>query len=81
MISYVLAFGILFVGSAVALLLNYRVPLRRLRTVRRFRKDLARLELVTVFWRESQPDDSPRDEQVAPQWDRSDPHDEGGTLV
>lgn len=59
--SYTLAIGILATGVFLAVLM-WTIPiLRRHRRVRRFRKDLANVEVMTVNWaymlRETEPSD------------------------
>lgn len=62
--SYTLAFGILGLGVFLAVLLWSIPHFRRRREVRRFRKALVHLDVVTLAWAQSQrhqrhPDDVP----------------------
>ena len=88
--SYAIAFGILGTGLLVAALLWCRPRVRRLRQVRRFRKDLDQVETVTRSWsrslRHQEPSDEvpttlPESKRMRRSQRRSDRDDEGEALV
>jgi hypothetical protein len=88
--SYSLAFGILGTGLLTALIL-WSVPhLRRRKAVRRFRRDLDQVELVSLAWRQSLVEDRPvHDLPTTPttpenrrhRWHRRDRFDDGGAAL
>lgn len=57
MIYPLLAFTVLGLGLTVAGILHLRPLTAGARQVRRFRRNLDRLEVVTAFWRECLPED------------------------
>lgn len=91
--SYAIAFGILGTGLVLAALMWCRPRVRRMRQVRRFRKDLIRVEAVTSSWSRSlrrEPYQDPSDEvpttlpesrRMRRSQRRSDRDDEGEALV
>lgn len=64
--SYAVAFGILGVGLVVAALLWIRPCIRRHRQVRRFRKELVHVDVVSLSWSHSLRTREPSDDVPAP---------------
>lgn len=64
--SYAVAFGILGLGVFLAVLLWSLPRLRQRRQVRRFRKQLAHVDLLTVAWSHSLRESEPSDDVPTP---------------
>ena len=88
--SYATAFGILGTGIVLAALLWSRPRIHRYRQVRRFRRDLVHIDIVSRSWSWSLRHRAPYDETPAPlpEWRRmrrnqrrAGRDDEGNTLV
>jgi hypothetical protein len=64
--SYAIAFGILGLGISVAVLLWSRPRIGRLRQVRRFRRELAHVDVVSRWWSQSLRNQIPSDDVPTP---------------